>query len=320
MIGLFFSSVGVMFEAILKIFIIALAGGILVRKKIFKEEHLKGLSQFTIFILLPCLTFSNVVTTFKPDELTNWWILPLIGLVMSFVGLGIGALLFFRNLKSKKNFLPVAGLQNAGYLVLPIGKLVFPEQFDLFALYTFLFLIGFNPVLWSIGKYLCTSTDTSNYKFKFVSIITPPLVANIISVVLVLIGLHVYIPQLILQPIELMGTATVPVANFILGATLGNISLKYLPGFRDVLKVNFSKFILVPAITLLLILILKINETNKLLASFLIIQSSAAPAANILVMIQNYGGEVQKIGGLMLLSYLVSMIAMPFWVALMNMF
>lgn len=317
---LFFSSISAMFEAILKIFIIALAGGILVRKKIITESTVKGLSQFTIYILLPCLTFSNTITTFNPYELTNWWLLPLIGLTLSFLGLGIGALLFLPKLKTKKNFLPVSGLQNAGYLVLPIGKLVFPEEFDLFALFTFLFLIGFNPVLWSIGKYLCTSTETSNYKIKFMSLITPPLVANIGSVVLVLLNLHRFFPNIILQPISLLGTATVPVANFILGATLGNISLKYLPKFWDILKVNLSKFVFIPAITLLLIILLKIHQTNFLLANFLLIQASAAPAANIIVMIQNYGGEVQKIGGLMLLSYLICMIAMPFWVAILNFF
>jgi len=316
----FFSSVSAMFEALAKIFIIALAGGILVRKKIINEEYIKGLSQFTIFVLLPCLTFSNIITTFEPEKTLHWWILPIVGFVMSILGLVVAALLFIRNVEIKKNYFPVAGLQNAGYLVLPIGKLVFPEQFDLFALYTFLFLIGFNPVLWSIGKFLCTSSSGIKYKFSLKSIITPPLVANIASVIIVLLKLHVYIPKLILQPIDLMGTATVPVANFILGATLGTISLKHLPPFWDILKVNFSKFVLIPTITLIFVVALNIQETNKLLASFLIIQASAAPAANIVVMIQNYGGDVQRIGGLMLLSYLISIIAMPLWVGVLTLF
>jgi len=316
--SLFFSSLYVMFEAILKIFIIALIGGLLVRKNVITETAVKGLAKFTIYILLPSLVFSNTLTSFKPEEFTNWWIFPLIGIVLSFAGLGIGVLLFLPKLKEKKNLLPVSGLQNAGYLVLPVGQLVFPEQFDLFALYTFLFLIGFNPVLWSIGKYLATSADKSNNKMNFKSLITPPLVANIGSVILVLLKLHVYIPDLIFQPVQMLGTATVPVATFILGATFGNISLKFLPKFWDIFKVTISKFILIPAIVFILIFIFKINETNKLFASFLLIEASAAPAANIIVMIQNYGGDVKKIGSLMLLTYLICMIAMPLWVALLN--
>ena len=39
-------------------------------------------------------------------------------------------------------------------LVLPVGLAIFPEQFDRFALYCFLFILGFNAVLWSVGKAL----------------------------------------------------------------------------------------------------------------------------------------------------------------------
>ena len=243
----FLSSFLSMLDAVAKILTIALIAGLLVRKNIIKQEYIKGLSELTVIVLLPALIFTKTISTFKPDVTAGWWILPLIGAVLPLVGIFLGSIIFYKRPKHKKNILSVASFPNAAYLVLPIGQIIFPEQFDQFALYCFLFIIGYNPILWSVGKYYSTLTNDS-YSFKFKELITPPLVANIASVLIVLIGLHRFIPDIIFEPINLIGSATVPIATFILGATLGAISFKIWPSLTDILKVLLIRFILVPAI------------------------------------------------------------------------
>jgi len=39
----------------------------------------------------------------------------------------LGALFFWGELPGKKNMLALAGIHNAGYLILPIGTVLFPE-------------------------------------------------------------------------------------------------------------------------------------------------------------------------------------------------
>jgi len=314
---IFLSSFEAMFLAMLKIFMIALLAGFLVRKKIFKEEYIKGLSVLVVNVLLPAMVMSNILSNLKPNEQPNWWLIPILGVFTTLITTAIASLFYLRNLKVKKNLISISAMQNAGYLVLPIGQIVFPEQFSQFALYTFLFILGFNPVLWSLGKYLCTS-DGQDYKFKLSLLITPPLIANIIAVSLVLLHVNKYIPSVIYDPINLIGTATVPIATFILGATLGSISFKIIPTFWDIFRVLFIKLFLIPALTILILFFLELKDSNPMLCSFFVIQAGVAPAANIMVMINNYGGDIQKIGSLMLISYIVSMITMPFWIAFWN--
>jgi len=314
----FVSSFFSMLDAVAKILTIAVIAGILVRKKIIGQEAVKGLSEITVMVLLPALIFANTISTFKPAETVGWWILPLIGIALPWIGLFFSHLIFWKRPKHLRNILSVASFPNAAYLVLPIGQIIFPEQFDKFALYCFLFIMGYNPMLWSVGKYYSTIT-TESYSFKLKEQITPPLVANLFSVILVLLGLNKYVPEIIFQPVKLIGTATVPMATFILGATLGSISFKIWPKLSDILKVMLVKFIAVPIFMIAVLYYFNINQYSVLLATFLVIESTAAPATNIILMIRKYGGDAQQISSLMLISYFVAIIAMPAWVAFWNM-
>jgi predicted permease len=47
----------------------------------------------------------------------------------------------------------------------------------------------------------------------------------------------------VLDSVSLVGEATIPVSNIVLGATLGTISLKVWPKFIDLLKITSIKFI-----------------------------------------------------------------------------
>lgn len=307
-----------MFEAVAKILVVVVAAGILIRKKVIKQEYIKGLSEVTVFVLLPCLIFSKTINTFRPDETPGWWVLPLIGIGIPAIGLALGVIFFSNRPKHKKNILSVSAFQNAVYLVLPIGQLLFPEQFDTFALYCFLLVIGYMPFLWSIGKYFATLSK-DNYSFKLKEVITPPLVANFTAVTIVLLNLHSFIPEFVIAPIELLGSATVPVATFILGATLGSISYKIWPKLSDILKVVLIRFILVPLIVIAILYSFGVDRIPELLAAFIVIQASAAPATNIIVMIRKYGGDAQQIGSMMLILYLAAILIMPTWMAVWQM-
>ena len=310
----FISSFLSMLDAVAKIMAVVIIAGILVRKNIIKKEYIKGLSELVVIVLLPALIFTKTISTFKPVETVGWWILPLVGMAVPLAGVFFSSIFFYKKPRHKRNIISVASFPNAAYLVLPIGQIVFPNQFDEFALYVFLFIMGYNPMLWSLGKYYSTLTNES-YSFRFTELITPPLVANIASVLIVLIGFHKLIPNFLFEPVELIGTATVPLATFILGATLGSISFKIWPKFSDIIKVLVIRFFLIPGIMVSILYYFNIHEFSVLLATFLVIESCAAPATNLIVMIRKYGGDTQQIGSHMLIMYFLAVLAMPLWVA-----
>jgi predicted permease len=117
---------------------------------------------------------------FQAGELTFWWVLPLASIFLSGSGIALGAFFFRQRLPAQKNLLALTGFQNATYLVLPMGMALFPKEFVRFALYDFLFVIGFNLLLWSLGKFLATEQNTAIIGWR--DFLTPPAVGNILLV------------------------------------------------------------------------------------------------------------------------------------------
>ena len=311
---IFISSFLGMGEALTRIFIIIIGAGLLVRKQIIKQIHIDALSKITVVVLLPSLVFSNTLIHFNPNALPYWWALPLLGIFMSLVGVLVASALFFIDFKQNRNLIAISSMQNAGYLVLPIGQVVYPDQFPDFALITFLFILGFNLLLWTLGKYLITVTD-SKADFSYKTLITPPAVANIISLLIVLVGAKDLFPKVVLSSVDLLGQAAVPIATFILGATLGTVIFKQFPKLINISRVLIVKYLLLPIITILSLYYTGIAENYPLLADFLVIQSAAAPASGLIIQVRTYGGDIQKVSSVMLISYLFCIIFLPFWIA-----
>jgi predicted permease len=302
--------------ALLKVALVVVAAGVVVRRGWLTQAMVTALSQATVRLFLPCLMFANIVRTLDPTQLTWWWMLPLIAIGMSLVGLGAATVLFGRGARAKRHLLPLAAMQNAGYLILPVGLALEPERFDTFALYCFLFILGFNPWLWSVGKHLTTSGgDDRGWR----GLITPPLVATVGALALVLTGGARFVPDVAVDAIGLVGDATVPVATVVLGAVLGTVHLDLREHLADSVRILAVKFAVLPAITVALLTVFDVRTFDPLLARFLVLESAAAPAANIILMVRTYGGHERVISDLMLRAYLACALALPAWLAIWEM-
>ncbi len=313
-IKMFLAVFGTTLSAIAKVFLVAAAAGFMVRRNIVNMDIVKALSEATVKVFLPALTFSNVLTTFRPADNPQWWILPLIGFVVPVLFMAITALFYLADIRANMNKFPIAALQNVGYLVLPVGQILYPQEFDRFALYVFLLILGFNIALWTVGKVLI-SYQKGKTEFRLSEMVTPPFVANVVAILMVFAGMHKVFPDIILQPIEILGQAAIPLGMFILGATLGSISLRSFPPLLDIVKIGFVKYVLMPGFAV--VLLLKVfPQTNGLLSDVLVIEASAAPAANLLVIVQKYGGDYKLVASLVFIMYLLAVIAMPVWLAL----
>ncbi len=298
------------FSGLLNIFIIAVLAAFLTRKKIVTQEVINGLSKLVVMIFLPFLIFFTITTEFEPGRQTYWWTIPIAAILLSSTGLLISYFLFFRQADKKKYLFPLASMQNAAYLILPIGEFVYKDQFVEFSLICFLVVLGLSPFMWTVGKLLLTKEKNKGPGIK--KVITPPFIANILSIILVMTGLRDYIPGFVTEASGFLGSATVPVATFILGATLA-FSIRSVPRFTDTIKVVMVKFIALPVIAILMLKFFKTGESFPLLADVLVIQSASAPATAHILQLRTYGGNLKEAGGIILISYLICLFAIPFW-------
>jgi hypothetical protein len=204
-------------------------------------------------------------------------------------------------------------MQNAGYLVLPVGLALFPEQFDTFALYTFLFILGYNPVLWSLGKVLISGSKDRPLAWR--DLVTPPVVANLAAIAVALTGARALLPNPLVKAVDLVGSAAVPVATLVLGAVLGGITIRVGSYFGDAVRTMGVKLFLLPALVAGLVLLSDLPASNPLLAQFLVIEAASAPPVAVVLQVRTYGGDEQRIGSLMVFSYAACALTLPAWIA-----
>ncbi|TAJ12103.1 permease [Marinilabiliaceae bacterium JC017] len=305
------------FKAVFAIFIIAIVSGLLVRRNVIKQSDIQSLSHITIVVLLPCLFFSKIVSSFNPSAFSYWWLLPLVAFVMIGFALGIAFLLFYKKRNQKKAIMAVASFMNANYMVLPIATMLYTKELDEFLTYCFLFILGVSTSLWSVGKHMVTAGE--NEKIKFKELLNPPLIASLGSILIVLVGGAPYVPSAIMIPVNFIGQAAIPIATIVLGATLGSVSIRQLPPLADVIKVVGTKLFIVPALVILFLSQTQWLANYPLIADLIVLQASVAPATLLIVQVRKYGGNAQEVGSMMLINYVVCIFTIPAWLTFWRM-
>ncbi len=302
----------IVFNAIFQLLLICLIAIVLVKRQIVSSQHVQALSAVTVNVFLPCLIVAKTLKQFHPDSFPNWWILPLAGVLIMVIGLLFSGLLFKMRQK-KRPLMTLASMQNVIYIILPIGQVLFAEEFDKFALYCFLLLLGSVPVMWSLGKVMISGDKDSRIYFK--DFITPPFLAMLTAVIMVFTNVSSFVPDSVIAAMDLLGQATVPVAIFILGATIGSLSFKNIPSIKDIAVVNIVKYGLVPVTVSAILYFGKLYVSMPLLCSVLVIQSASPPATNLILIVKHYGGDTESTSSMMVIQYLICLIAMPLWIA-----
>lgn len=299
--------------AMAQIFVLGALGYVLVKRNLLSHAGLDALSRLVIQVIFPALVLSQMLQNFSFSIYPNWWIFPLISLVITITGLAVGLILLkLSKLKAHKlQFLSLVAFQNSGYLPLAMAAAIFSGQdANNIFIYIFLFLLGFDLAAWSLGIYMLTYEKQA--KFKLRSIFSPPVIANLASLALVALGLNKFIPVEVSNPLKMMGNCTLPLAMLVVG---GNIALVHLKNIdkKTVFFMLLGKLIILPALGIWIVLKLGLPQ----LFGFLVIMQLAMPSATSLsVIIRSYNREDALISQGVFFSHIISLITIPLFLSL----
>ncbi len=305
----------VIFFAIAKLLIIIFLGFYLYRRKIFSEDALKFLTFFVVNLSVPFLIFTKIISTFDPNKSPHLLFFLFLSFFIFGVGLISGAIFLPTITKTfRREFLALVSFQNCGYLPMNLAIFLLPSRFrDTFLVYIFLYILGFNILMWSIGSFFIFKKRKD--KFQFTSLFTMPIVSIIVSLIFVYSGLNKFIPSLLISPLKMIGDTSFPLSMIILGAWLGKVrgSLSYI----DLAKASFAKLIIVPAVLFFLLIR---GKVSSLLGLFVILEASMPSAASLPIIVELRGGDSKFVSGGVFISHLLSIITIPLWFYLFSRF
>jgi len=321
----------------LQLLILGGIGFTLVKRRVIRDDGLAVLSRLVVELTLPLLIFTQLIEGFNFNTYRNWWWFPILSLVITAVGLGIGKSLSvtYPGLKERREFISLIGFQNSGYLPLVLFAAIFPSyQARQLFIYLFLFLVGFNLVIWSWGAWYLTRPSSTDKKGKsdyfgkgclnwalggggdcdLLKLFSPPVVATVASLMLVAVGLNRFIPAVTIKPLKMVGECTMPLAMLVVGGNLAAISAAKIDR-KTISYLIFAKLVLLPLIAFIAIMFFR----PPALVGFLIIAQAAMPSATSLSLIaRHYQLEGELINQGILFTHLVSIVTIPLFLMLFS--
>lgn len=282
-------------------------------KKIVSESFLQQLNQMVFRLFYPCMTFYNI---YKADAES----LPR-PVLLIFVGASIlilEAILILVVprfvLENPKRGVVIQGIFRSNFVLfgLPLTISVFGDSAaSVAAMVVTVVVTIYNTTSVVILEMFNTNGKINVKNIAFNVIKNPLLQGAVIGLVFFLLGIHV--PESIVTPIAAFSDATSPLALFVLGGTLhfNEIShnLKYL-----VPTLSF-KLLILPAVMMAIGYAFGLRE----LELFLLVAIYGTPvAAASYPMAQNMGGDGELAGQLVVISTVVAVVTLFFWIFLLR--
>lgn len=295
------------FEQILVLFIILVAGYIARKLEVFDDRMTKGLSSLLLKLALPALIVDSLQQTFSPELLRESGLI----LVISFVvygASGVLAVLFPKLLRSEQGELGVFRFSllfsNVGFMGYPVVLAIFGQE-GLF--YAAIYNLPFNLLVFTLGIVVMTLGRGENqHTINWRMFVSPAVVSVIIGFSLFLFGLR--LPGPIAQSVKMIGALTTPLSMIIVGALLSSINVREIFSNWRVYAVSVARLILIP---LIVWVSLRLVTDNLLLIGVPTIIAAMPAAANTAILAEEYGANPSLASQVVFISTLLSVITIP---------
>lgn len=314
-------------KAVGSIFLVAAAGAMLVRLKIISHESLRVLSQLVFFIMLPCLLFTKVAASVNLHQLAEYWIFPVSCVIYVVIGILIGMLavkICHPRKEIKNGVIAAIAFANTGYLPIPVlvaVTIIFPcfagneNAGDEAVALISVFLMGFSPLLWTVGYSLISGHKICEVGIK--KIFTPPIIGMLLGIA---VGLCPPLKKVIcdssghlnflFNSASVIAQGTIPCALLLLGGLLANGPVTGTVNKRSIFTVILTKLIIFPIIGILYVIMLRklgFLPANLMAALVLVVEAGSPPANNLVVMAALSNHEMEQgLASIMFWSYLSS--------------
>lgn len=282
---------------------IYLAVGFFCRKKnIFSDETRDKLTDFAVYITLPCMIVKSFDMEFSMEALMRGGMVILIAAVMAVVALILGKILYIGFDPREKCIMQYGTLvSNSGFAGLPIVSGAFGDE-GLFL--GSLFIIPTRILMWSAGLSLFTSGSSAWERAKKV-LVNPSIIAVVIGMLWMIFPIS--LPGFIDTAVTNLGNCTSPLAMALVGAILADVSLRNLWEPKAVYLILVRQ-ILLPGVCLVA---LKALQLDPLTIGVSVTLSGMPIGSTTAILAQKYGADAHFASKCVFISTLSSLITVP---------
>ena len=301
----------VVFQTMLKLFLLLVLGFVLFKCHIFDEYTNKKISALIVNVASPMLIISSIAGVEENDKSI---VFLMIGAgILMYIGFIILGKIINRIFPFPKKDWPVyecmVVFANTGFMGYPVLLDVFGQEA---VFYASLIHMAFNFFVYTYAIMCLTKGDDSEFKLNFKQLLTP-------GIVLIFIGILIYLfdmqlPSVLMDTINSIGSLTAPLSMMMIGSSLAVYPIK--DSFTDWRSYVFAfvRLIIVPFMTMIVCRLLHINPYY---ANITIITNAMPVGSMVLMLATQYNANVKIVTKNIVVSTLLSVITIPIVVATM---
>ena len=228
----------------MSLFALVVVGYIAGRLGYMGGEFDKKLSSLVINFTCPALILSSAMTGELPDRRL---ILPLLGIsTLTYVILSVVAFLLPRYLTRKKEDEGIVGFAlmfgNVGFMGYPVVASIFGHQA---VFYAAVLNVVNTFAVFTIGTILIVGDLSDGKRFQKKVLYSTPMLSAYLAILIVALGID-NIPDIISQPLTMLGNITVPAALLIIGSSMSQLSARSMLGNLTIYTTTVFRLLLIP--------------------------------------------------------------------------
>lgn len=301
----------VVFQTMLKLFLLLVLGFVLFKCHIFDEYTNKKISALIVNVASPMLIISSIAGVEGNDKSI---VFLMIGAgILMYIGFIILGKIINRIFPFPKKDWPVyecmVVFANTGFMGYPVLLDVFGQEA---VFYASLIHMAFNFFVYTYAIMCLTKSDDSEFKLNFKQLLTP-------GIVLIFIGILIYLfdmqlPSVLMDTINSVGSLTAPLSMMMIGSSLAVYPIK--DSFTDWRSYVFAfvRLMIVPFVTMIMCRLLHIDAYY---ANITIITNAMPVGSMVLMLATQYNANVKIVTRNIVVSTLLSVITIPIVVATM---
>ena len=286
------------------------AGAMARRTGLLKPEADTSLMKLSVMLLTPALIIERVVGNASVMKLGHVLIASGLGFTLVVIGIAftyiVAPLIGLRRGEGRRTFSVACGLQNYGFVAIPLVTALFPDKGTLGVLFTF--TLGVEIACWTAGVGMLTGFDKAPWRLA----LNAPVITILVSLLLNFTGWHAHVPQVAHNTFAMLGACAVPLAVLLIGASIADIWSQGAMQWKVAVLSPLLRLFVIPLAFLAAAYFLPVTTELKRV----IIVQGAMPSAVFNIMIARlYGGHAPTAVQVVIATTVVSCVTTPLVIA-----
>ena len=220
-------------------------------------------------------------------------------LIAPLVGLKLGG--------GRRTFAVSAGLQNYGFIAIPLVAYLYPDNDDVMAV-LFTHNLGVELAMWTVLLMLLSGVLSPSWRV----FLKGPIVAVLVGILVMQTGTEQYVPGTVIGLFSILGACAIPLSLLLVGTALHDLMGKMKFDWRVGSGAVLARLALIPIVILICAKYLPLGTELK---QVLVIQAALPSGMFPIVLSRHYGGRTDVAITAVMATTIASLLTMPLVIA-----